>query len=61
MLIANVLAKLDRVRDELESEQKDLRMVDNLLKSLQDQRADIVKEIAALECKIIELEDELDG
>ena len=62
MLMANVLAKLDATRKELETEQKDLKRLDNLLQSLLDQRADIIiKEIAALECKIMELEDELDG
>lgn len=60
--MANVLAKLDATRKELETEQKDLKRLDNLLQSLLDQRADIIiKEIAALECKIMELEDELDG
>ena len=61
MLVANVLAKLDRKREELEIQQKDLKRVDNLIKSLQDQRAVIIKEIAALECTIIDLEDELDA
>lgn len=61
MLMANVLAKLDRVREDLETEQQDLKRVDNLLKSLQDQRSRIIKEISDLEYKIEELEDELDG
>lgn len=61
MLIVNVLAKLDRVREDLETEQQDLKRVDNLIKSLQDQRSHILKEISDLEYKIEELEDELDG
>ena len=61
MLMANVLAKLDRVREELETEQQDLKRVDNLIKSLQDQRSRIIKEISDLEYKIEELEDELDA
>ena len=60
MIKANVLAKLDSARDELEIQQKDLRRVNNLIKSLQDQKQDIIKEISALEYKIEELEDELD-
>ena len=61
MLMANVLAKLDIVRDELEIQQKDLVRVNNLIKSLQDQKRSIIKEISDLEYKIEELEDELDG
>lgn len=61
MLMANVLAKLDRVREELEAEEKDLKRIDNLIKSLQDQRRNVVKEISYLEGKIEELEDELDA
>ena len=61
MLVANVLAKLDATRDELEQHQRDLRAMDKLITALQDQKATITKEIAALECKIMELEDELDG
>ena len=61
MLMANVLAKLDRVREELETEQQDLKRVDNLIKSLRDQRSRIIKEISDLEYKIEELEDELDA
>jgi len=61
MLMANVLAKLDRVREDLETEQQDLKRVENLIKSLQDQRSRIIKEISDLEYKIEELEDELDG
>ena len=61
MLMANVLAKLDRVREDLETEKQDLKRVDNLIKSLQDQRSRIIKEISDLEYKIEELEDELDA
>ena len=61
MLMANVLAKLYRVREELEAEEKDLKRIDNLIKSLQDQRRNVVKEISYLEGKIEELEDELDA
>ena len=61
MLMANVLAKLDRVREELETEQQDLKRVENLIKSLQEQRSRIIKEISDLEYKIEELEDELDA
>lgn len=61
MLMANVLAKLDRVREDLETEQQDLKRVENLIKALQDQRSRIIKEISDLEYKIQELEDELDG
>ena len=60
MLVANVLAKLDRKRDELETEQRDLKKIDNLLDSLQKQRAMVVKEIKDLEYQITELEEELD-
>ena len=61
MLMANVLAKLDATRDDLEQHQRDLKAIDKLISALQDQRCSIVKEINALECKIIELEDELDA
>ena len=61
MLVANVLAKLDATRDELEQHQRDLRAMDKLITALQDQKTTIKKEISALECKIMELEDELDG
>ena len=61
MLLANVLAKLDATRDKLEQHQRDLKAIDKLISALQDQRSSIVKEINALECKIIELEDELDA
>ena len=61
MLMANVLAHLDYIRDELEEKKKDLKRLDNLIQSLQDQRAEILGDIGALECKIMELEDELDG
>ena len=60
LLVANVLAKLDRKRDELETEQRDLKKIDNLLDSLQKQRAMVVKEIKDLEYQITELEEELD-
>ena len=59
--MANVLAKLDATRDELEQHKRDLRAMDKLITALQDQKTTITKEIAALECKIMELEDELDG
>ena len=61
MLMANVLAKLDRMREDLETEKKDLERVDNLIKSLQDQKARIIGDISYIEYKIEELEDELDG
>lgn len=61
MLVANVLAKLDATRDDLEQHKRDLRAMDKLITALQDQKTTITKEIAALECKIMELEDELDG
>ena len=60
MLVANILAKLDRKRDELETEQRDLKRIDNILDSLQKQRAMVVKEIKDLEYQITELEEELD-
>lgn len=59
--MANVLAKLDATRDDLEQHKRDLRAMDKLITALQDQKTTITKEIAALECKIMELEDELDG
>lgn len=58
--MANVLAKLDRTRDELEQQQKDLKRIDKIMDSLQKQRAATVKEIKDLEYKITELEEELD-
>ena len=61
MLMANVLAKLDATRDDLEQHQRDLKAIDKLISALQDQKCSIVKEINALECKIMELEDELDA
>ena len=61
MLMANVLAKLDATREDLEQHQRDLRAMDKLITALQDQKTTITKEIAVLECKIMELEDELDG
>ena len=61
MLKANVLAKLDATREDLEQHQRDLRAMNKLIAALQDQKTTITKEIAALECKIMELEDELDG
>ena len=60
MLMANVLAKLDAVREDLEKEQKDLKRVDALIQHLQDQKKIILNEISVLEIKIEELEDELD-
>ena len=61
MLMANVLAKLDATREDLEQHQRDLRAMNKLITALQDQKTTITKEIDALECKIMELEDELDG
>ena len=61
MLVVNVLAKLDATRSDLEQHQRDLKAIDKLISALQDQRSSIVKEINALECKIMELEDELDA
>ena len=61
MLVVNVLAKLDATRSDLEQHQRDLKAIDKLISALQDQRSSIVKEISALECKIMELEDELDA
>lgn len=61
MLMANVLAKLAATREDLEQHQRDLRAMDKLIVALQDQKTTIKKEISALECKIMELEDELDG
>ena len=60
MLMANVLAKIDRYRDDLEKEKKDLDQVNNLIRSLQDQKNEICRNISDLEYKIEELEDELD-
>ena len=60
LLLANILANLDRKREELEIQEKDLKRVDNLLKSLQQQRAIIVKDINDLEYEITELEEELE-
>ena len=60
VLMANVLAKLDRTRDELEQQQKDLKRIDKIMDSLQKQRAATVREIKDLEYKITELEEELD-
>ena len=61
MLMANVLAKLDATREDLESKQKDLKRVDRLMATLEETRKSICTEINALECKIMELEDELDA
>lgn len=58
--MANVLAKLDMARDELEQQQKDLKRIDKIMDSLQKQRAATVREIKDLEYKITELEEELD-
>ena len=58
--MSNILAKLDRKREELEIQEKDLKRVDNLIKSLQQQRAVIVKEINDLEYEITELEEEME-
>lgn len=61
MLMANVLAQLDRMRDDLETEKKNLERVNNLIKCLQDQKARIIDDISYIEYKIEELEDELDA
>ena len=61
MLVANVLAKLDANRSDLESKQKDIKRVYRLLATLDETRKSICNEINALECKIMELEDELDA
>ena len=61
MLKVNVLVQLGATRDMLEQYQRDLRSVDEQIIALQDQKTTITKEIAALECKIMELEDELDA
>ena len=61
MLMANVLAEIDGRRAELESWEKDLKRIDNLITGLQDQRQHIADKITAIEIKIEELEDELDG
>ena len=60
MLVANILARLDRKREELEIQEKDLKTVDNLISSLQKQRAIIIKEINDLEYEITELEEEME-
>lgn len=60
MLLANVLAKLDVARDELEIQQRDLKRVDNLLRMIEARKTLIIKNIADLEYKISELEEELD-
>ena len=60
MLVANILARLDRKREELEIQEKDLKRVDNLISSLQKQRAIIIKEINDLEYEITELEEEME-
>ena len=61
MILGNVLAQLDATRDDLRQHERDLKAIDKLISALQDQRCSIVKEINALECKIMELEDELDA
>ena len=60
VLVANILARLDRKREELEIQEKDLKTVDNLISSLQKQRAIIIKEINDLEYEITELEEEME-
>ena len=61
MILGNVLAQLDATREDLESKQKDLKRVDKLMVTLEETRKSICEEINALECKIMELEDELDA
>ena len=61
MILSNVLAQLDATREDLESKQKDLKRVDKLIATLEETRKSICNEIGCLECKIIELEDELDA
>lgn len=61
MLKSNILAQLNATREDLEQHQRALRAMDKLITALEDQKTIITKEIPALECKIMELEDELDG
>ena len=61
MLMANVLARIDRKREELEMVKRDLKRVDRLIENLQDQKKMIQREIKDLEFQIEELEEELDG
>ena len=61
MLMANVLAKLDATRADLDQHQKDLGSIKALIANLKNKEAIIQNEINALECKIMELEDELDA
>lgn len=61
MILSNVLAQLDATRSDLESKQKDLKRVDRLMATLEETKKSICNEINALECKIMELEDELDA
>ena len=60
MLIANIMAQLDRARADLETESKDLTRVNNLIRGLEAQRRSIENEISDLKYKISELEEELE-
>lgn len=60
MLVANILAKLNSKRKELEIQEKELRRVDNLISSLQKLRDIKIKEIKDLEYEITELEEEME-
>ena len=61
MLKANILANLDVTREDLESKQRDLKRVGALIAALEETRKIICNDINVLECKIMELEDELDA
>ena len=61
MIMGNVLAQLDATREDLKSKQKDLKRVDSWMAVLEGTRKGICNEINALECEIMELEDELDA
>ena len=60
MLIANIMAQLDRARADLETETKDLTRVNNLIRGLEAQKRSIENEISDLKYKISELEEELE-
>lgn len=54
MLVANVHAKLDATREDLEQHERDLKAINKLIVALQTQETTIRKEIDALECKIMD-------
>ena len=60
MLIANIMAQLDRARADLETKTKDLTRVNNLIRGIEAQRRSIENEISDLKYKISELEEELE-